>query len=85
MFSAQRLFAIQETGSCELKSLTVAVNHLLNSEVSYQTLILNLIENTLRAAKKDGQSACLPSLAVSVLKDDASDVRRRLNNALRCM
>ena len=41
----QRMHAVQETASCELKSLTVAVASLLNDEIAYQAVNMALAES----------------------------------------
>jgi hypothetical protein len=46
-FENQRLHAIQETDSCEIKSITVASCYLLNNEMAYQTLILSLVDRSI--------------------------------------
>ena len=52
----QRMHAVQETGSCELKSLTVAAASLLNDEVAYQAINMLLAESVSAMYTKNGSS-----------------------------
>lgn len=55
----QRIHAVQGTSSCELKSLTVVVAHLLADEVAYQALILMIsIRARTVALVLDGENRC---------------------------
>lgn len=49
----QRMYAVQGTGSCELKSITVGLSHILQHELAYQSLIAILGDNVKNLYEKN--------------------------------